>query len=394
MDGIKPAGPDHRIPALLEADLPAVAAASLRRSVTDLAEVQAESITPPGANMTTGGLWRITGTARAHEGDGRPGDQPFSVVAKLTQSPLLWSGIDVVPPDLREQLGLRYPWRTEAQAYASGLAAALPDVAWMPDAYLITEIDPQRTLIWMADAAGAAANWSDSEYAHAAYALGRISGSPDVAGCVAQVADATTILRLRFYLEGVGSQLLIPMIQGNDIWQHPAVTGAADEAVITGLRRLADDCWDLMDGLVALPQLPVHGDASPQNLMLRHPAANGSRTGFAVVDWGNFGRGPAGFDLAQLLAGRVNSGDLSGDQLHRLAPLCGEAYCEGMSDAGAEPVPSEVRHGMVAALALFSGLGVLPFDRLGGPPTPGLDDLVAGRLEMARFILGALDAGW
>lgn len=393
MDGIDP-GPDQRIPALLAADLPAVAAASLRRGVTELAGVQVESITPPGANMTTGGLWRITGTLPAGADGGVPGDQPFSVIAKLTQSPLLWPGITMVPPDLQEQLHLRYPWRTEAQAYASGLAAALPEVARMPDAYLITEVDPQRTLIWMADVAGGPTGWADTEYADAAYALGRVAGSPQVAACVAQVADATTILRLRFFLEGMAAQLLIPMIKGDDVWRHPAVAAAADEAVITGLRRLADDCWELMDGLAALPQLPVHGDASPQNLLQRESAANGSRTRFDVVDWGNFGRGPAGFDLAQLLAGRVNSGDLSGDQLGRLAPLCEEAYCAGMSDAGAEPVPSEVRQGMVAALALFSGLGVLPFDRLGGPPGPGLNELVAGRMDMGRFILAALDAGW
>ncbi|WP_283562414.1 hypothetical protein [Paenarthrobacter sp. PH39-S1] len=47
------------------------------------------------------------------------------MVVKLVQSPLLWSGIEQVPLQFREELAHHYRWRTEAEVYASELAAAM-----------------------------------------------------------------------------------------------------------------------------------------------------------------------------------------------------------------------------------------------------------------------------
>lgn len=92
------------VPSLLRQDLPAVADAALGRRGMVVTRAQAQSIIPPGANMTTGGLWRIQGTAQ-QAGPGNAAEAlPFSVIAKLTQSPLLWHGIQVVPPEFRGQL--------------------------------------------------------------------------------------------------------------------------------------------------------------------------------------------------------------------------------------------------------------------------------------------------
>ncbi|MDJ0358546.1 hypothetical protein QMG52_21365 [Paenarthrobacter sp. PH39-S1] len=49
----------------------------------------------------------------------------FGMVVKLVQSPLLWSGIEQVPLQFREELAHHYRWRTEAEVYASELAAAM-----------------------------------------------------------------------------------------------------------------------------------------------------------------------------------------------------------------------------------------------------------------------------
>ncbi|MDQ1052990.1 hypothetical protein QE394_000918 [Arthrobacter sp. SORGH_AS 212] len=378
------------VPSLLRQDLPAVVDAALRRRGMVVTWAKTESIIPPGANMTTGGLWRIQGMAQQAGSGNEAEPAPFSVIAKLTQSPLLWPGIQAVPPEFREQLAERYPWRTEAQAYAAGVSTALPFNARMPEAFRITELDAQRILIWMEDVDdGGAHGWSDEQFADAAFVLGGLAGSPDVDALVTAVPDATTSRRLEFFLEGVGIKLLIPAIMGDDVWQHPVVAGAADPAVISGLRGLAGRARDLVDVVVALPQFPMHGDASPQNLLAG--AANGGDEAFILIDWGNFGRGPAGFDLAQLLAGRVNDGDMPGSDLVRLAPLCVDAYCNGMAEAGTEPDASSVAGGHAAAMAVFTGLSALPLDQLAAP-RPGLEDVVAGRLDMVRFILGRLDA--
>ncbi|WP_425566860.1 phosphotransferase [Sphaerisporangium flaviroseum] len=48
-----------------------------------------------------------------------------------------------------------------------------------------------------------------------------------------------------------------------------------------------------------MTQTLVHGDACPQNLLIR---ADGSAE-FVAIDWSRPGAYPIGFDLAQLLAG-------------------------------------------------------------------------------------------
>ena len=97
-----------------------------------------------------------------------------------------------MPEHLREELPKRYPWRTEAQVYASGLHAAMPDGGRLPALYRTIELDAQRTAIWMEDVAeldGAA--WTDTRFEDAARLLGRLAGSPAVRECVASVPDAS-----------------------------------------------------------------------------------------------------------------------------------------------------------------------------------------------------------
>jgi hypothetical protein len=62
-----------------------------------------------------------------------------------------------------------------------------------------------------------------------------------------------------------------------------------------------------------------------------------------------------------------------------------------MAEAGTEPDPSSVARGHAATMAVFTGLSALPLDQLAAP-RPGLEDVVAGRLDMVRFILGRLAA--
>jgi aminoglycoside phosphotransferase (APT) family kinase protein len=115
-----------------------------------------------------------------------------------------------------------------------------------------------------------------------------------VGACVDAVPEATDTRRMRFFVEGVGTQMLIPAIRSEAVWEHPSVAAVASPAVISGLRSIADRALELVEGMSALPQLPVHGDASPQNLLIERPEAAGSPGSFVVIDWGNLGRGPTG----------------------------------------------------------------------------------------------------
>lgn len=108
-------------------ELGRIAGAALHLPPVEIGFANAAPIQVPLFNMTTGGLWRITGTAQM-DGSAVPGKSvPFSVVVKSIQSPALWSGIWQVPDHFRESLVRNYPWHTEARVYASDLANNMPD---------------------------------------------------------------------------------------------------------------------------------------------------------------------------------------------------------------------------------------------------------------------------
>lgn len=373
-------------------DLAAIAAQCLGEPRVEVQSARAEEVGFPVFNMTTGGLWRVRGSARTGPGRGRGARVAgFSAVVKLTQSPLLWKGIGQVPDQFRDELARRYPWRTEAQVYAAGLHAVMPAGARLPEVYWIFELDPQRTAIWMEDVPELdSVGWTDARFEAAARVLGGLAGSSGVRECVAAVPDATAPDRLRFYVEGVGAGVFIPAMRSESLWRHPAVSPVADAGLIAGLRSLAGRAFELVDEMLELPQLPVHGDASPQNLLVESLPADTGTTQFAVIDWGMFGLGCAGFDLGQLLSGWVNQGTMGGAELYRLEPLCLAAYCEGLAEAGACFDESTVRRGHAVSMAVFTGLSAIPTQRLAEEDSDELRGLVAGRVDMARFILDLL----
>lgn len=317
---------------------------------------------------------------------------PFGAVVKLVQSPLLWQQIDQVPPHMREELALRYPWRTEAQVYASDLGQVLPPGGRLPAIYRVIEVDPQRTAIWMEEVPEhPASTWSDATFTHAAYWLGCLAGSTAVAALGPQISAARDADRLRFYLDGVGRNVFIPGIAGDDLWRVPAVACAATPDLMSGLRALAGRAYELADELVLLPTFPAHGDASPQNLLIENiPTEPDGPTGFVVIDWGMYGGACAGFDLGQLLSGWVNEGAMRGSELYRLEPLCLTAYCDGLAESGAAIAESVVRRGHALSMALFTGLSVVASQRLGEADSDSLRVFMAGRLEMAQFVLDLL----
>jgi hypothetical protein len=372
-----------------------VAAAALGMPGVELLSATAAGLAGPLSNMTTGGLWRVTGTVRqGTEAGSAPPPVPFSTVAKLIQSPLLWTGIGQVPPRFRDELVRHYRWRTEAEVYASQLAEAMPAGGRLPGIYRIEELDTQRTALWLEDVSGGSASyWTDGRFQHAAALLGRLAGSPAVREAAPPISETRDAERLRFYLNGVVSMVLIPGIRSDDLWKAPAVAAAADPHLIAGLRSLCDRAGQLLEEVLALPVLPAHGDASPQNF-LPDGTRNGhsDATGFVVIDWGLYGGACPGFDLGQLLAGWVNEGALGGEELYRLEPLCLAAYCAGLAEAGADVPESAVRRGHAASMALFAGLQAIDGRLLGAPDSPELRTLIAGRADMARFVLDLLAA--
>ncbi|MBP2414710.1 tRNA A-37 threonylcarbamoyl transferase component Bud32 [Arthrobacter stackebrandtii] len=374
------------------ATLAAVAGAAMHGAAQAVLSVRAARIEMPTPNMTTGGLWRVQRTAALAAGDGNTADsrtKPFSVVAKLIQSPLLWHGIGQVPPGMREELASQYLWRTEAEIYASRLAEVVPGGGRLPDVLGLCDVDPQRTVIWMEDVQEHPdASWSDEVFAQAAHWLGRLAGSRAVRANWPQFDEEGAAGKLRFYVHGVGAHVLVPSLLGEDLWRLPSVAPAATPDLVAGLRALAVRAGDIVEEMLAMPQLPSHGDACPQNLVIE--SGRDGPAQFVAIDWGLAGPACPGFDLSQLLAGHANDGRLPAEAVHRLEPQCLGSYCEGLAQSGSHVDKSAVRRGHALSLALFTGLFTLVTPRLEEPDSPELHAFMAQRLAMGRFALDLL----
>lgn len=366
-----------------------VAALALREPRVDVLSATASRIGLPALNMTTGGLWRVQGMAGGEDASLPP--REFSVVVKLLQSPLLWSGIERVPEEYREALAANYPWRTEAEVYTSGLSEALPANSRLPELFRVVELGPDRAAIWMEDIApDGNPEWSDKHFRDAARVLGLLAGTPEVRQCSEAIQDTRRPDRLKYFLSGVGDAVLIPAIKGQDLWEHPAIAAHSDPALVEGLRSFADQCPLLVDEMMTLPALPAHGDACPQNFLIEGADPVTGLTNFVLVDWGMFGEVCVGYDLGQLLAGRVNDGTLPGTALERLEPICVDAYLDGLGRSASAVSRGEVRRGLAISMAVFAGLTAVVSDRLADGDSAEVRSLMAGRLDMARFLLDLL----
>ncbi|MET3722096.1 MULTISPECIES: hypothetical protein [unclassified Arthrobacter] len=164
-------------PAALE-NMDTLGAASV--SARKLADLAAVVLGRPSADLVSASAAQITFPMFSIT------SVPFSVVIKLSQSPLLWNGIAQVPPAFRADLAHHYRWRTEAEVYASGLADAMPHGGRLPTLYSIEELDEQRIAIWMEDVTEEGGDgWSDARFRNAAARLGRFAGSAAVEEIIA-----------------------------------------------------------------------------------------------------------------------------------------------------------------------------------------------------------------
>jgi hypothetical protein len=327
----------------------------------------------PLFSMTTGGLWRLAGTAMDDRGTRR-----FHAVLKVVHTPLRWAGIDAIPVDMRGYIVAHVPWRTEAEVYRSDLANFLPAGLRLPDMYLIEDLDEDSAGIWMEDVqTDPARDWNNDCYTQVAYLLGYLAGVPGApTGMERDIADFVT---------GPGEHVFVPMLRSGILHSHPAFDGTIDHHLEQDMLLFVDHLPSLLAEAATLPRTRAHGDACPQNMLQ-------TRTGTVALDWGSFGTTTAGFDLGQLLAGRANEGLLDGPTMAMLAPACLSAYLDGLLDAGMSLPPALVRRGFGISMAFQSGLSALFPRELEGPVTAELRDLIRARAGMARFILDELTA--
>jgi hypothetical protein len=329
--------------------------------------------------ITTAGRYWVRGTAAA---DG--GSHPFELFTKHVQC---WSRspfFEHVPPEYRWVAKSSVPWRTEALAYRSDLRDRLPEGLTMPSAVGVFDLDEESAAIWLESVPVAPTTWDLDRFARAGHLLGRLAVSPSVA----ELRDVGEFgWHLQMYVEGRLGVQVLPLLAEEGIWQHPLVRGAFDEELRRALLAAADRVPAYAAELSTLPVATAHGDACPNNLLVREDSGE-----FVLIDYGFWGPNPIGFDLAQLLVGDVQVGRRRADDLRAVEDTIVPAYVEGLRAEGSDIPADVVRRAHALQLLLFTGLSAVPLDLLDAPPTPQLHQLVADRAEIARFSLDLLDA--
>ena len=310
----------------------------------------AERVAYDVPSMLTGARTWVRGHA-----DPGTGARPFELFVKRVQhwrhSPMF----AFVPPELAAWASTTVPWRSEVLLYGSDLAARLPDGLTMPRALRVEERPDDTAVLWLESVEHDPAPWVADDYARAAYLLGRLSGSPRVAG----LADIDPQpWHISYFVEGRLAHTVFPVLADDAVWAHPAVAEHFGDlrsdlgAVAARLDRLAEE-------YAALPHRASHGDACPNNLM-RHVDG----TGYTLIDYGFWRPQPVGFDLSQLLVGEIQVGRRDGDDLPELAAACLEAYAAGLAAEGLDVPRHVLRRAHAVSLVLFNGLPSLPVEML------------------------------
>ncbi|MET0839821.1 MAG: phosphotransferase [Marmoricola sp.] len=347
--------------------------------VVEVVESQADEFPYDLPAITTAGRYWVSGTARV---DGEPAS--FRMFVKHIQS---WSRhpfFQFVPPEAREMATEGVPWRTEALAYASDLHDRLPEGLSMPRALGVFDLDELSNAVWLEEVPVVDREWDLARFGRAAYLLGRHAASPSVQELLPSVGHSNTI---RLYADGRLSMQVLPVLHEEGVWHHPLVASAFDDEVRGRLLEAASHASEYVDELDAMPFLASHGDACPNNLLARPGPGD-----FVLIDYGFWGPGPVGFDLAQLLVGDVQVGRRSSDDLADVDEAILGHYLDGLRAEGCDIPEPVVRRAHALQLMVFTGLSSVPFDLFEAEQTAELQQVARQRADIARFSLDLLDS--
>ena len=361
-----------------DARLAAIVASLLGVDEVSLADVHVESVAYDIPAITTASRHWVSGQAVTTRGT-----EPFRIFVKHVQSWERHPFFQFVPEEFRDLATAGVPWRTEPEIYRSDLADRLPDGLTMPRALDVSYLDELSAAIWLEEVPARDAVWDLERYRRAAYLVGRLAASADVAP-LADLRDVDWSLGV--YTSGRLDVQVIPMLMSDELWQHP-LCASFDDELRERLRAAAARADDLAAEGDALPWLTSHGDACPNNLL-----AGDDPDGFVLIDFGYFGPAPVGFDLSGLLVGEVQLGRSSADTLAEVDATIIPAYVDGLRTEGCDISEDVVRRAHAIRTLLMTGLSAVPFDFFEAPMDDAVRRLAADRAVLARYCLDALDA--
>jgi hypothetical protein len=365
--------------ALLEGILTDDVVADLARKVLGDAEAirgswWAEPVDYEFGTPTTKGAVRVRGVTG--------GERSWSVFVKVIQAYRHWPMIGMLPPGLRQRVLDSPLWRYEADAYTSEIGGLLPAGLRMPVLHAVLDLGDDRIAVVLEDIAIADTGWDDDRFAQAARLLARTSVRLTKADALpasgSRVPGEMSRLLYEFRLQLAD----LPALADDRTWAAHPQMAQWQQTLQPDLAELASRIPALLDWLDRLPQLMVHGDASPQNLLI--PACEPDS--FVAIDWSLGGINAAGDDLAQLAIGLAHAGQVPVAELPRIRDIVIDGYLQGLAEEGFSCDREHVAWGMDGALAIRSAFMALPLDRLTEAPSPQLDSLLHNRLQLTRYL--------
>jgi hypothetical protein len=290
--------------------------------------------------------------------------------------------IGMLPDGLRQRALDSPMWRYEADVYTSQVGALLPAGLRLPVLHAVLDLGDDRIGIALEDIDIAGKVWDEDRFAHAARLLAQMS---------VRVTKADALPASASRLPGDWSKVLydgqlqiadLPALADNRTWAAHPQLAACQQTLQPALTELGSRIPALLGQLNRLPQLMVHGDASPQNLLI--PASEPDT--FVAIDWSLGGIAAAGEDLAQLLIGLAHAGQLPVAQLPRIRDVVIDGYLQGLATEGFACDRRHVAYSMDGTLAIRSAFTALPLGRLTEPATAELDALIHDRLQLTRYL--------
>lgn len=328
--------------------------------------------------ITTAGRYWVSGHAATANGQ-----QPFRMFVKhvrcWSQSPFF----QFVPAEIRDMVAASVPWRTEPLVYRSDLAERLPAGFCMPKVLGVYDLDELSASIWLAEVPATDWAWDLARHRRAAYLLGRLAGSPELAPLAGVGRHKWTV---RDYVEGRLRHQVLPMLHDDGLWAHPLLAQAFGPELRARICDAAVQAPRWAAELDEAPLLTGHGDACPNNLL-----GAPDRDSFVLIDFGFWNPLPLGFDLGQLLLGEVQLGRRPAATLAQTDAVIVPAYVEGLAAEGMFVDPVLVTRLHALQMMIYSGISSLPFEHLDSPPSPELTTIASDRAVLTTYCLDLVD---
>jgi len=326
----------HRLGSLVEVELVQVVRRVTSRSALSVVDWQWR-VLHGGHGVSTGGIYRIWGTA--HDPDG---NQPWSVVLKLVRP----AGNITSDPAHHDY------WRREWFVYAvpDALLPISEDGLAAPRCFGAGE-DDEGFWLWLEDVVETAERpWPLAQYGLAARHLGAFNGRFLVDRPLPRYPWVAASV-LRSYVAGYETEWA--SLAG--LSDSPLARRGWPSDQLDRMRLLWGKREELLAAEAWLPRTACHGDAVDVNLLARTTPEGIEQT--VAIDWAFAGVGALGQDLASLF--RSALGPVDDGYLATLDRVLFTGYLEGLGAAGWNGDPRLVRLGFTVAAALRYALNPL-----------------------------------